>query len=217
VRFGTGASAELRDREGRWWWQGMRAPLLEEHELSLRGAHNVENAMAAAALCLSRGIDPDVVRAGLQDFAGVPHRLEELNSRQGVLYVNDSKATNVASTLVALRAVCPPGDRAGASLVHLILGGQAKGQDFSVLRAEVSRCCHAVYLLGEDAARIARELGGLAPPVRDCGDLERALSAAATAARPGEVVLLSPGCASFDQFVDFEDRGEHFRQLVGSL
>jgi UDP-N-acetylmuramoylalanine--D-glutamate ligase len=217
VRFGAGASAELREREGRWWWREMRAPLLEEHELSLRGAHNVENAMAAAALCLSRGIDPDLVRAGLRDFAGVSHRLEELERRRGVLYVNDSKATNVASTLVALRALCPPGEGSNAPLVHLILGGQGKGQDFSALRIELSRCARAVYLLGEDAPRIARELGGLAAPVRDCGDLERALSAAASAASPGEVVLLSPGCASFDQFVDFEDRGEHFRQLVADL
>jgi UDP-N-acetylmuramoylalanine--D-glutamate ligase len=212
----------------------MTGPLMDARELSLRGAHNLQNAMAAAAVCLARGIDPDAVGAGLRDFAGVPHRLEELERRDGVLYVNDSKATNVASALVALRAFCPPEDgsaaaRSGAApaaselgrqaspIVHLILGGQGKGQDFSALRADVARCCRAVYLLGEDAPLIARALAGLRAPLQRCGDLERALAAASAAARPGEVVLLSPGCASFDQFVDFEARGERFRELVGSV
>jgi len=138
-----------------------------------------------------------------------------------VLYVNDSKATNVASTLVALEAF------AGRPL-HLILGGQGKGQDFTSLREPVARACAGVYLIGEDAPAIATALANIAPAVLECGDLQRAIAAAAQAAacdpdslgRPGEqrpVVLLSPACASFDQFADFEARGERFRELVEKL
>ncbi len=197
--------------------------------LRLRGEHNRQNAMAAAAVCLARGIDPDAVRAGLRTFAGVPHRLQEVAARDGVVYVNDSKATNVASTLVALQAF-PAGG------VHLILGGQGKGQDFRPLREAVAASCRAVYLIGEDAPEIAAALregdaargtagedpraeprGSLGVAVRECGDLERAIAAASAAARSGETVLLSPACASFDQFADFEARGERFAALAGAV
>ncbi|HXW58551.1 MAG TPA: cyanophycin synthetase, partial [Solirubrobacteraceae bacterium] len=143
--------------------------------------------------------------------AGVAHRLEEVASPQGVLYVNDSKATNVASTRVALAAFA---DSPG---VHLILGGQAKGQDFAPLCAPVASGCRAAYLIGEDAPLIARALQRSGVPVRDSGDLERAVRDAAGAARPGEVVLLSPACASFDQFGDYEERGARFRELVADV
>jgi UDP-N-acetylmuramoylalanine--D-glutamate ligase len=211
VRFGADASAALRERDGALWWQGLPEPLLGIDELSLRGAHNVQNAMAAAAVCLARGVDPDAVRAGLRDFPGVAHRLEEVARRDGVLYINDSKATNVASTLVSLRAF-PPRD--GRPVVHLILGGEAKGQDFGALRAEVSHSCRAVYLIGEDAELIARALEGCEVGLVRSGDLERAADDARSAAAFGEVVLLSPACASFDQFADFEARGARFRELA---
>jgi UDP-N-acetylmuramoylalanine--D-glutamate ligase len=190
----------------------------EEHdrliagELRLRGEHNLQNAMAAAAVCLARGIDIEAVRAGLRSFPGVAHRLEEVARKGGVLYVNDSKATNVASALVALDAFA---DASGH--VHLILGGQGKGQDFSALRGPVHRSCRVVYLIGEDAPSIATALADANVPVRECGELERALVAATAAARSGEVVLLSPACASFDQFAGFEARGERFRELVAAL
>jgi UDP-N-acetylmuramoylalanine--D-glutamate ligase len=189
-------------------WQG--APLLGVQEINLRGRHNVHNAMAAAAVCLARGIDPDAVRAGLRTFAGVPHRLEEIARHEDVLYVNDSKATNVASTLVALDAFTP-------GIVHLILGGQSKGQDFAPLREPVERYCQAVYLIGEDATLIASQLAGMPVPLLECGELERALEVAVSTARPGDVILLSPACASFDRFADFEARGERFRELVEGL
>jgi len=163
--------------------------------------------MAAAAVTLARGVPVDAVRAGLETFRGVPHRLEEVTTADEVLYVNDSKATNVAGTLVAL-ASFPPGS------VHLILGGQGKGQAFEPLRAVVAEQCAGVYLIGEDAPTIAVALGDL--PARRSENLERAVCAARAAARPGEVVLLSPACASFDQFTDFEHRGERFRELVGT-
>jgi UDP-N-acetylmuramoylalanine--D-glutamate ligase len=213
VRGGGAPECELR--EGRLWWMG--EPLPAPGELRLKGAHNVQNAMAAAAVCLARGIDIEAVRAGLRGFSGVPHRLEEVARRGGVVYVNDSKATNVASTLVALRAFPDAG-------VHLILGGQGKGQDFAPLRETVRETCRAVYLIGEDAPLIARALAGVGVPLHECGELERAVAECAAAAEAakaeaggagsGEVVLLSPACASFDQFSDFEARGERFRELA---
>ena len=207
IHFGEDERAELCRRDQELWWQGQA--LLGIAELRVRGAHNAENAMAAAAACLARGAPIDAVREGLRSFAGVAHRLEEVATRAGVLYVNDSKATNVASTLVALDAFPAP------QRVHLILGGQGKGQDFAALREPVDRSCAAVYLIGEDAPLLACALEGVAPRVRDCADLEHALRACEAAAVAGEVVLLSPACASFDQFADFEARGERFRELVG--
>jgi UDP-N-acetylmuramoylalanine--D-glutamate ligase len=219
VDFGWDSSASLFELDGELWWQGRG--LIALSELRLRGRHNVENAMAAAAVCLARGIDPEAVRAGLQSFAGVAHRLEEVAELDGVLYVNDSKATNVASTLVAL-------DAFAGRAVHAILGGQGKGQSFAALRDAVQRTCAAVYLIGEDAPAIAAALQNIGPAVCACEDLERALATAvgAVASDPGAldrsgqsgpVVLLSPACASFDQFADFEARGARFRELVEKL
>jgi len=205
VCFGEGAGAVLSLSAGELWWE--ERALLRVDELRLPGRHNVENAMAAAAVCLTRGIAADAVRAGLRSFVGVRHRLEVLALSGGVRWVNDSKATNVASTLVAL-------DAFAAGTVHLILGGQGKGQDFSALRAPVQRCCRAVYLIGEDAPVIATALSEEGVPVYQCGDLERAVGKAREVAGEGDVVLLSPACASFDQFADFEARGERFRDLA---
>jgi UDP-N-acetylmuramoylalanine--D-glutamate ligase len=205
VCFGEGPGAALSLGAGELWWE--ERALLRVDELRLPGRHNAENAMAAAAVCLARGIDADAVRAGLRTFAGVKHRLEEVAVRDGVRWVNDSKATNVASTLVALDAFAP-------GTIHLILGGQGKGQDFSALRDPVQRCCRAVYLIGEDAPVIATALSEEGVPVYGCGDLERAVGRAREVAVEGDVVLLSPACASFDQFADFEARGERFRDLA---
>jgi UDP-N-acetylmuramoylalanine--D-glutamate ligase len=209
LTFG-GPGAELSDRAGYLWWED--EPLLAGGEISLPGEHNRANAMAAAAACLARGIEPEAVVAGLRSFAGVAHRLEVIARRGGVAYVNDSKATNVASTLVALRSY--PGG------VHLIAGGRGKQQDFTPLAAVVAQRCRAVYLIGEDAGELdaalapARQAG---VAIHHSGALAPALAAAAAAAGPGETVLLSPACASFDQYSDFEARGEHFRALVGAL
>jgi UDP-N-acetylmuramoylalanine--D-glutamate ligase len=206
VTFGARTGAELSERAGQLWWE--ERPLLAVSELRLPGAHNVRNAMAAAAVCLARGVEADAVRAGLRSFAGVPHRLQEVAVRDGVRYVNDSKATNIASTEVELEAF------ADAGPIHLILGGQGKDQDFTALRAPVARSCRAVYLIGEASGAIAQALAGVEQPVHECGELERAVAGAARNAVSGEVVLLSPACASFDQFADFEARGERFSELV---
>jgi UDP-N-acetylmuramoylalanine--D-glutamate ligase len=208
IRFGRASDAQLSERDGRLLWRG--EPLLALSEMRLRGRHNAENAMAAAAVCLARGIEREAVRAGLASFAGVAHRLQEIATLDGVLYVNDSKATNVTSTLVAL-------DAFAGRRVHLIAGGRGKGQDFTALGEAVQRACAGVYLIGEDAPALAAALGVVATPVRDCADLAGALIAAREAARAGEVVLLSPACASFDQFADFEARGERFSELVRGM
>jgi UDP-N-acetylmuramoylalanine--D-glutamate ligase len=210
VGFGSGPGAEMSEQDGSLCWHGQ--PLMEVRELRLRGRHNTENAMAAAAVCLARGLGGEAVRAGLRSFAGVPHRLEEVTNRGGVLFVNDSKATNVASTLVALDAFARPGARAS---IHLVLGGQGKGQDFTALCGPIRRSCRAVYLIGEDAGTIAAALAGARTPLHECVKLERALAEADRVAAAGEVVLLSPACASFDQFADFEARGDRFRELLG--
>jgi UDP-N-acetylmuramoylalanine--D-glutamate ligase len=194
----------MSDRAGYLWWG--ETPVLKVDELALPGAHNVENAMATAAVCLARGIDPEAVAGGLRTFAGVRHRLERIAVRDGVSWVNDSKATNVASTISGLRAF--PGG------VHLIAGGRGKQQDFSPLAGEVAERCRAVYLIGEAAGDLAAALEPAGVPLRVAGDLEHAVALAGAAAAPGEVVLLSPACASFDQYPDFEARGDDFRALV---
>ena len=204
VCFGTGPEAELADRAGQLWWAD--EPLLRVEEIRLRGPHNRLNAMAAAAVTLARGIDPDAVREALRTFAGVPHRLEEVAERDGVLYVNDSKATNVDATLMALASFERP--------IHLILGGRGKGGGYEALREPVAARCAGVYLIGEAAEAMAAALEGAGPPVHRCRDLDRAVGAARAAARPGDVVLLSPAAASYDQYRDFEARGDHFRALV---
>jgi UDP-N-acetylmuramoylalanine--D-glutamate ligase len=208
VLFGSAPAAELSERAGYLWWA--EEPLMPVAEISLPGAHNRQNAMATAAVCLARGLAPEAVAAGLRSFAGVAHRLELVRERAGVRFINDSKATNVDSTQVALRALETGG-------VHLIAGGRGKAQDFRPLAPLVAARCAAVYLIGEATGELARALAGTGVPVHEAGDLERALAAAAAAARSGEIVLLSPACASFDQYSDFEARGEHFRALVTGL
>jgi UDP-N-acetylmuramoylalanine--D-glutamate ligase len=187
-------------------------PLLEASELSLIGPHNADNAMAAAAVALAMGLERDAVREGLRSFAGVPHRLERVAELGGVLYVNDSKATNVAAAAAGLRSF--------DGGVRAILGGSLKGGDFRGLVEPVSDRCVACYLIGEAAESLEQDLESARDAgveLRRCGGLADAVRAAASDARPGEVVLLTPACASFDAYRDFEQRGEHFRSLVEGL
>jgi UDP-N-acetylmuramoylalanine--D-glutamate ligase len=204
VLFGSGLDAELSDRAGYLWWDDR--PLLAVDRIALPGEHNRQNAMAAAAVSLARGIEPEAVSAGLTSFTGVAHRLEPIAEINGVEWVNDSKATNLASTIVALRSY--PGG------VHLIAGGRGKGQDFSPLAPLAAERCAAVYLIGEAAKQVAAALEPTGVTLRQAGDLPTAVAAARSAARRGDTVLLSPACASYDQYNDFEARGEHFRALV---
>ncbi|HET8821478.1 MAG TPA: UDP-N-acetylmuramoyl-L-alanine--D-glutamate ligase [Thermoleophilaceae bacterium] len=181
-----------------------RLPLPVE-EIRLRGEHNLENARGAAAAAIASGVPEEAVAAALRRFAGVPHRLEEIGTVNGVLYVNDSKATNVSSALRGIEAF--------EGGVHAILGGSLKGGGFDGLRDALAARTKAAYLIGEAADRLEEDLAGAVPLVRS-GDLTTAVADATAAAEPGDVVLLSPACASFDQFRDYEDRGEAFRSLV---
>jgi UDP-N-acetylmuramoylalanine--D-glutamate ligase len=201
---GGAGDADAIARDGRLVWRG--EPVIALDEIRLRGAHNLENALAAAAVTLARGIDPAAVRAALAGFAGVAHRLEEVARIDGVLYVDDSKATNVASAVVGIRSF--------ASGVHAILGGRGKREDYAPLAAAVGERCRAAYLLGEEAGRLRAALEPADVRLHDCGDLEHAVAEARAAAAPDEVVLLSPACASYDQYRSFEERGRHFKELV---
>jgi UDP-N-acetylmuramoylalanine--D-glutamate ligase len=207
VRFGHTPDADVHTSDGRLVWRG--EPLMDASEIRLRGAHNLENAMAAAAVTLARGVAPQAVRAGLASFAGVPHRLEEVATVKGVLYVNDSKATNVASAVVGIRSF--------AGGVHAILGGRGKGGDYRPLADALAERGAGAYLIGETAAELRAALEPTDVPITMSGDLEQAVAAASAAAGNGDVVLLSPACASYDQYRSFEERGEHFRALVGNL
>ena len=171
------------------------------------GAHNRENAAAATVAARAAGATEEEIARALRDFPGVPHRLEPVAERDGVLFVNDSKATNVAAALRAVAAYDAP--------LLLIAGGRAKGESFEPLAAAARGRVDRAFLIGEAAPELADALGDV--PHETSGDLGTAVTAAAAAARPGDVVLLSPACASYDQFRDFEERGDEFRRLVEGL
>ena len=204
VCVGVGPGAELSEQAGQLWWD--ETPLIAVDEISLPGAHNVANAMAAAAACLADGMSRDAVAEGLRSFGGVAHRLETVAVSDGVTYINDSKATNVDSTIAALRSF--------RGSVHLIAGGRGKAQDFSALAAPVAEHARAVYLIGDAGEEIAAALRSTGVPLLPCGNLETAVATATREAVAGDTVLLSPACASYDQFPDFEARGARFRELV---
>lgn len=211
IAYGASACAEggclVRLRDGAIETDGER--LVEIGELALPGEHNVRNAMAVAAAALSAGLSADAVARGLRSFPGVPHRLERVAEIDGVGYVNDSKATNVAAAVAALRSF--------GGGVHVILGGSSKGGDFAGLAPAVAERARACYLIGEAAAAIGAALAGSGIELVDSGTLESAVADAAQAAGVGETVLLAPACASFDAFRDYEQRGDRFRELVEGL
>ncbi len=173
---------------------------------SLQGPHNAQNALAAIAACQALGVAEADIDRGLESFRGLPHRMERVRELRGVAYVDDSKATNPESTAPALGAF---------GRIHWIVGGQAKTDDLDACAPYFDRVARA-YTVGEAGPRFAALL---APhmAVEESGDLARAVSSAAANARPGETVLLSPACASFDQFRDYEDRGNQFRALAEAL
>ena len=182
--------------------------LFVTEDVSLRGEFNLENALAATAAACVLGADFESIRSAVKEFRGVEHRLEYVRRIQGVAFYNDSKATSVDATTKALSAFDQP--------VHLILGGKDKGAPYAPLRPLIEGRVRALYLIGAAADRIAEELAGSAKIVRS-GDLETAVRQAFTAAFSGEVVLLSPACASYDQFHDFEERGRVFKDMVARL
>ncbi|WP_242345599.1 UDP-N-acetylmuramoyl-L-alanine--D-glutamate ligase [Anaeromyxobacter terrae] len=203
---GAGGATEV------WVRRGGGAP--ERYRLAnraLRGRHNRENAMAAVLCARLLGVPGDAVQAGLEAFPGLPHRLELVSERGGVEWVNDSKATNVDSTFVGLSAF-----PAGTPRVVLVMGGRGKGAPYAPLRPLFPGRVKALLTVGEDAPAVERELGDLCP-TEACGTLAGAVRRAAVLARPGDAVLLSPACASYDQFRNYEERGDAFRSHVAEL
>lgn len=201
------SEGDIRVSDGWITWRDQ--PLIEVSSVRLRGRHNLENAMSAAAAALAWGVPARAVTGALAGFAGVEHRIEEVGRAGGALWINDSKATNAASTAVALEAFEEP--------VLLIAGGQAKGQDFGTLAQAARGRVREAFLLGQDAGLLAAALEP-ATPCQRFDDLDGAVEAAAAEARAGEVVLLSPACASFDLYPGgFEERGAHFRALAAGI
>lgn len=176
--------------------------------IRILGHHNLENAMAAATYALLSGCPLEVIRWVLREFPGLEHALEIVRERRGVRFVNDSKGTNVDATLKALESIEQP--------IWLIAGGRDKGGDFSRLAPAIRRCVKRLILIGEAAPLIAKAVEGY-EAIERVGTLRDAVEAAARGAEPGDVVLLSPACASFDMFADYQDRGRQFKALVNGL
>jgi len=193
------------------WLDGDRllmdgAVLTTTDRVRLSGSHNLGNILAAALAAAALGAAPEAIANAAVAFDGLAHRHRIVHEAAGVRWVDDSKATNIGATLAALR-----GYPAGS--LHLILGGQSKGQDFRVLTSEVQRAVARLYVMGIDGPAIAGALAGAAP-VDDCKTLDEAVRRARNAAAPGQVVLLAPACASFDQFTGYDQRGDVFAALA---
>ena len=199
----------LREGDGETWLARGSDRLLPLSALAMAGRHNAANALAALALGEAAGLPMPAMLEALRGFPGLPHRCQYVAERGGVRWYNDSKGTNVGATEAALRGV--PGDK-----VVLIAGGEGKDQDFTPLRGPAAERCRAVVLIGRDAELIADALAGTVPLER-ATDMEAAVAAAARLAEPGDGVLLSPACASFDMFDNYIARGEAFVAAVGRL
>jgi UDP-N-acetylmuramoylalanine--D-glutamate ligase len=187
------------------------APLLKDAP-SLQGPHNAQNAAAAAEVCAALGLKPEQISEGFRTFTGLPHRMELVASHRDVLFVNDSKATNTDSSAPALAAYPP---QASGPRIHWIVGGLPKEDGLGATEAHLANI-KAAYTIGEAGPRFAELLAGRVPVTR-AEMLCNATRSAMAAAQPGDVILLSPACASFDQFKDYEQRGERFRQIVAAL
>ena len=184
-------------------------PIVAVHRLKLAGLHNAANAMAALALCEAVGVAPARLVEPLQSFAGLPHRVETVAEIGGVLYVDDSKGTNVGATLAAIEGM--------GRKVAIVLGGDGKGQDFSPLKPALEKHGRAVALIGRDAAAIGMALEGSGVPTRILGDMEAAVRWLAAHAEAGDCVLLSPACASLDMYKNYAHRAQAFIDAVQGL
>jgi UDP-N-acetylmuramoylalanine--D-glutamate ligase len=187
--------------------------LIRRKELRLLGEHNVSNALAAAlAVFIACGEDADAIpkiAEGLKSFHGLPHRLEIIAEKNGVLWINDSKATNVNSSLVAIQSMNRP--------TVLLLGGRHKGEPYTALSGSIRKRVKQIIAYGEAGETIERDLTGTAPVARVKGKFDDVVAAAKKAAAPGDAVLLSPACSSYDMFRNFEERGDRFRNLVEDM
>jgi UDP-N-acetylmuramoylalanine--D-glutamate ligase len=221
ITFGLDAPAADRDFgllkvRGEWWLARDTTPLLAASEMRLEGLHNAANALAAIALAREVGVPCTAAIGTLRTFRGLPHRVERVANRNGVAFYDDSKGTNVGSTVAALSGFARQHAGSGARVV-LIAGGDGKQQDFSPLADACVAAARAVVLIGRDAPQIERALEGSGVPVMAATTMEDAVQRAAGSARPGDAVLLSPACASFDMFRNYRHRGEVFRAAVERL
>lgn len=182
---------------------------MEQEDLSLTGKHNIYNSLAAGIASNVEGVKKEVIRKSLSDFPGVEHRLEKVCVVRGVQYVNDSKATNVDACWYALESMKTP--------TILILGGKDKGNDYNEIKDLVKEKCTALVYLGADNTKLHNFFDGMNIPVRDTHSMKECVEACYELAKPGDTVLLSPCCASFDLFKNMEDRGHQFKELVRSL
>jgi UDP-N-acetylmuramoylalanine--D-glutamate ligase len=196
-------------REGRIFWRGGNTDreIMPVSDIPLKGAHNVENVLAAASVGMLAGVEPASIRKAVAGFQAVEHRLEYVATVRGVEYYNDSKATNVDATIKALESF--PGR------IHLILGGKDKGSDYTVLNSLLKERVKRVYTIGAAASKIASQARGT--EIVSAGTLDAAVKRASESAASGDVVLLAPACASFDQFDSYEHRGRVFKDLVHQL
>ncbi len=181
--------------------------IMAAKDISLKGAHNLENVLAAVCVGMLAAVEPSQIRRAVAEFKAVEHRLEFVTTVRGVEYYNDSKATNVDATIKALESF--PGR------IHLILGGKDKGSDYSVLNVLLKERVKRVYTIGAAAAKIESQVRGT--EIAGVGTLDAAVKRASESASPGDVVLLAPACASFDQFDSYEHRGRIFKDLVRQL
>ena len=178
-------------------------------EFSQMGQHNKRNALAAYLATKQVGVDENIIRECLKDFPGVEHRLERVVEKNGVLFINDSKATNVDACNVALEAMDRP--------TILIVGGKDKGNDYSTIHELVARKCAGIVYLGADNKKLHEAFDDLNMPIADTHSMKDCVAACVKMAKPGDAVLLSPCCASFDLFKNMEDRGEQFREQVKNI
>jgi UDP-N-acetylmuramoylalanine--D-glutamate ligase len=176
--------------------------------VNLKGRHHLDNVLAATAVADLLRVSPGRIQGAVVSFRGIPHALEKVAEIGGVAFYDDSKATNVLAAAAALKSF----DRG----VILIIGGRSKGDDFALLRQPVARVAKLVLVLGESRETVVRALSGAAPLQR-CHSLREAVEIAFAAAEPGDTVLLSPACASFDMFLDYADRGRRFREEIERL
>jgi UDP-N-acetylmuramoylalanine--D-glutamate ligase len=210
IYFSLGRPADAQDYgldeiNGATWLVRGKQPLMPAHEVPLAGRHNLANVLAAMALAEAAGVAAEAACAAVREFKGLKHRTELVAERHGVRWYDDSKGTNVGATVAALNGMSSP--------VILIAGGDGKGQDFSGLKAAAVQHARAVVLIGRDAPQIEAAFGG-AVSVRRAKDMHDAVRIAHELAQPGDVVLLSPACASFDMFRNYEHRAEVFCQAV---
>ncbi len=203
------AGACVRGEKIFWREDGSEQEIMPVSSIQLKGTHNLENVLAAVCVGRIVGVEPHRIRRAIEEFKAVEHRLEYVATVRGVEYYNDSKATNVDATIKALESF--------PANIHIILGGKDKGSDYSVLNALLQQRAKRVYTIGAAAEKIETQVAPAGVPVLHAENLENAVKRASDSAAPGDVVLLAPACASFDQFDSYEHRGRVFKDLVNTL